>query len=434
MRVEVCSARDEVNRVKVFIGLTEVAGYYRGLKRGFDELGIACTYVNLDGHAFQYDGAPPDGWLVSTIQKLRQRPGPLWRMLNRVLRLAFFVRMLLSHDIFIFGFATSFIAGYKDLPILRWFNKTIIYQFHGSDSRPPYLDGSVMASDRGRSTKDCVKLVKKRKATVQAIDRWADAVIDIPPTSHFHQRPVVQWLEVGLPCRPAAAPEVLIPEVEEEYYGTLRILHSPSHPEAKGTAEIRAAVKELAARGYRLELVEVSGQPNAVVLAELARSDFVVDQLYADYGMPGFATEAAWFGKPVIIGGYARALWEQLLPPELIPPTHYCHPSEVAAAIELLAVDHDYRLQLGRRARAFVEQVWSPRRVAERYLQLASRQAPERWTFEPTAIRYWQGCALSEARARALIAEVVAEAGVAALGLGDKPELEALLVEESRRR
>ena len=57
-----------------------------------------------------------------------------------------------------------------------------------------------------------------------------------------------------------------------------------------------------------------SGQPNSVVLEQLARCDFIIDQLYADFPMPGFATEAAWFGKPAVTAGYALDLWKRTLP------------------------------------------------------------------------------------------------------------------------
>ena len=53
--------------------------------------------------------------------------------------------------------------------------------------------------------------------------------------------------------------------------------------------------------GLPLEYVEIVGQPNDIVLAEIARSAFVIDQLYSDTPMAGFAAEAARLGKPAIV-------------------------------------------------------------------------------------------------------------------------------------
>lgn len=41
--------------MKIFIGLTEIAGYYSNLKKGFEELEIPATFVDLEYHPFKYD-------------------------------------------------------------------------------------------------------------------------------------------------------------------------------------------------------------------------------------------------------------------------------------------------------------------------------------------------------------------------------------------
>jgi hypothetical protein len=412
---------------RVFIGLTEVAGYYRGLKRGFDELGIPATYVDLDEHRFQYAGDHPSA-LVRAIKRLRRTPGATPRMINRALRGLLFGWAIANHDVFIFGFNSSFIDGHKDLPILRRLGKKVIFQFHGSDSRPPYIDGSVMASDRGFSIADCIRMTEKKKRVVSTIDRWADVVVDTPTQGHLHERELILWMRVGLPCRPIGAPELLAEPLAAVPGAPVRILHSPSHPLAKGTDQIRRAIEALKARGVPLELIEISGRPHAEVLAELARCDLVIDQLYADYGMPGFATEAAWFGKPTLIGGYAKPLWDQLLPPEAIPPTAYVHPDAFGAELERLVRDRSLRLDLGRRARKFVETEWHPKRVAERYLMLARGEVPAGWSYDPRSIRYVEGCCAPKAKVEEWVRAVVAEGGAQALQLRDKPELERMLV------
>jgi hypothetical protein len=130
------------------------------------------------------------------------------------------------------------------------------------------------------------------------------------------------------------------------------------------------------------------------------------------------------------VGGYGAEMLRRMVPPELMPPTEYCHPDDVERAIERLVADADYRLSLGARARAFVQSEWSVPRVAERYLRLLTGDVPATWRFDPgdATFRYVHGCALPEHRARGLVADVVRLGGRAALQVGDKPELERALL------
>ena len=426
---------DEQKRPRVLIGLGEVAGYYRGLKAGFDELGVEATYLDLSAHRFDYGGADQGllvGWIRACAGKGARSSGVArvwWEVLRHVLRAVLFLEVLPKHDVFVFGFFSTFFF-FLDLPVLKLFGKKVVYQFHGSDSRPPYLNGAIMSGEGGPSIEECISLTRKRKIAMRVVERFADFIVNTPPQGHLHERPFVVWLQLGLPCRPPSASLGDGPPHRDT--GGVRILHSPSRPEAKGSLEIRRSVENLRAKGHRIDFVEVTGQPNAVVLEELLRCDFVVDQLYADYGMPGFATEAAWFGKPVVLGGYARELWEELLPPEKVPPTHYCHPDDIEGAIEKLILDRNYRFDLGRRARAFVQDQWSPVRVAERYLSVVTGSFPEAWLYDPQQIRYLHGCGLPEDRARELVKNVVEWGGTPALRLADKPELERLFVRFAR--
>jgi hypothetical protein len=413
---------------RVFIGLTEISGYYRGVKKGFEEIGVPCTFINLFNYRFAYGGEDKSR-LVRWILESSKRKETFWKRINALLRGLLFWQMLFTHDVFIFGFSTSFFKGHRDLPLLKLFGKRILYQFHGSDSRPPYLDGSVMASGKGRTVQDCITRTKVRRATVDRINRYADVIIDIPPTCQFHTQAVVNWLRIGIPCQPPVYPADLPEPRSAELIRRegLRILHCPSYPEAKGSHEIRRVIEALQRRGHALHLVEVVNQPNSVVLKELAHCDIVIDQLYADYGMPGFATEAAWYGKPVLIAGYARDLWERLLPEEWTPPTLYCHPDEFEQALTMLITDHAFRAEIARQARAFVENQWHPKAVAQRYLQVIEGNFPEDWLINPACIRYWEGCCFPESRVRALLGEVLAAGGVEALQLPDKPALAELM-------
>lgn len=59
---------------------------------------------------------------------------------------------------------------------------------------------------------------------------------------------------------------------------------------------------------------------NATVLQELQQCDFVIDELYSDVPLAMLATEAAIFGKPVIVGGYYSNNFSPENPDSQIPP------------------------------------------------------------------------------------------------------------------
>ncbi len=434
----------------VFLGMIEVSGYYRGLKSGFDELGVPCTRVDLGDDPFAY-GRSGQPWLARAIRGCFVRRTGLarwnlparafYKLVAGILKMALLAWAIWRHDIFIFGYGTSFFS-HLELPLLRLLGRKIICQFHGSDSRPPFMDGAVIPDGGQFDAAMCIRQTLRQKRRVDIIDKYAHVVVDTPTQGLFHTRPFVNWLFIGLPVDRGMGVPPMSSSVRsagtqrEETHGrdahaTLRILHCPSHPRAKGTAQIRQAVEILRQEGLPLELLEVTGQPNSVVQARLADCDFVIDQLYADYPMPGLATEAAWQGKPVIICGYAAGLWEKILPPDLWPPTHYVHPGKLLAAIRQLATDAQYRKDLGQRAQRFVQEQWAPVKIARRYLDLADGNIPPQWLCDPAMIDYVHGCCLSEGDLREMVGQVLELGGPGVLHLDDKPQLRDRFVEVS---
>lgn len=414
--------------MKIFLGLTEIAGTFCSLQQGFLKLGYDCTFISCEEHPFQYtDEKRPFVKILHYISKKASKPAKedflakiFWCGLREVLMLLLFVFAVSRYDVFIFIFNSTFLRKQLDLPILKFFKKKTIFLYVGSEARPPYLDGSIMAYDRGKNIQDCIELTYRTKKTIQWVEKYADYIINYPPTGYFHARKFILGLIIGL------AKEVKYDDCTEDSAGTntkIKILHSPSHPEAKGTPGIRTAVMSLKEKGYNIEFIELSGQPNAVVMKHLAQCDFVVDQLYSDTPLAGFATEAAFFGKPAIVGGYYCKQVYQDVPEWCIPPSEYVHPDNIEQAIERLIVDKQYRLTLGEQAKQFADNYLKPENVAARYLRLIHDNVPADWYYDPNRIQYLHGGGLPEKRVQKLIRGVVQQSGVEALQLEDKPTL-----------
>jgi hypothetical protein len=412
---------------RIFLGLTEVSGHYAQLTAGLRALGKDVTYVNLTGHPFGYGGDDPvrlARW-ARAVGRWRAGRGPAARLASGLVLLALRSLLLLwaaaRFDAFVFGFNTSFLNLY-DLPLLRLLGKRVLFQFHGSDSRPPYMDGSVVPPGTDWSPAAVRDRTRRLKRAVAWIDRWADVVIDNPTGGHFHEKPFVVWLRVGLPVRPAdPAPGPAAADAVE-------FLHCPSHPVLKGSARIAAAVKAVAENGRPVRLRTLTGVPNAEVRRAIGECAGVVDQAYSDYAMPGLATEASWHARPVVIGGYAAAHWEKWLAEADRPPTLFVHPDRLEEAIAQLADDPAAREAAGRRAYEFVSTRWRPECVAARVVRLLEEGPPAAWLFDPEDTDYLHGCGLPEAAAAAAGRRLVEAYGPAALQVGDKPALQQALV------
>ena len=418
---------------RVFVGPVEIAGHYGRLASGLKGLGVEAVAVDLSGHPFRYDEARHDVMVIRlavAVANRSRRPGAprpmkaVWRGLEVIVRAILLAWTLVRCDAYIFGFGSTILYGHE-LPLLRLLRKRVVFVFNGSDARPSYVDGADMAASLGRSTDDCIRMTRRKKDNIRRIERYADAVVSQPAFSHFFERPVVDFFRLGIPSSPPAADGTPGGRVGHE----IRILHSPSHPEVKGSDRIRETVEALKLSGMPLALTELRGVANATVLAEIAGADFVIDQIYSDAPMVGFATEAAAAGVPAIVGGYAWPELGRIYPDDTMPPVEQCHPDGLAAAVSRLAEDEGYRRRLGARARRFVEGPWAPDRVAERYLAVLRGEIDPDWLFDPGTLQYILGVGLTERRARELVRAVLARGGRAALLLADKPALEQAYVD-----
>lgn len=419
------------------MGLQEIAGYYKNLKLGFEQVGKKCTFIDLRGHSFQYGGDDCPNFLVSMTKTVGSRlqggikkvPQMKFRefftfitlfSIEQLLKVFLFLWALKNYDVFIFGANSTFLF-YLDLPILKLFKKKIIYVFHGSDSRPIYLNGSVMRKSNSLSVKKIVFYAKIQKQIIKIIEKYSDARINLPPQAYFHEKNFILGLITGLPFT-----------VDEKTYATkpfkrnnvIRILHAPSNPEVRGTKTIRKIIKNLREKGYKFKYQEVLNKPNSEVLKGIIRTDIIIDEIFSDTPLAGLGTEAAYFGKPTVVSGYYSTTVGKEIPKAYIPPSFFCHPDNLEVTIEKLLKDKEIVEKMGEKAKNFVRKKWSPREVALRFLKIINDKVPKSWFYNPQNLTYLYGYGLSEKRVKSIIQSIIQKDGVKGLSLTDKPKLE----------
>jgi hypothetical protein len=349
--------------------------------------------------------------------------------LSRALFLAW---ALIRFDVFLMGGGSSFFR-FRELRLMRLLGRRIVYTFHGTDSRPAWMDGFCQGTSRMSgeptshefSTHDDIttyhRVNEERRDTVRRIERHANVVINAPPQAQLLAKPYVIGLAVGIPVDAVALAE---PSGARTHTTTVRVLHSPSFHIGKGTAEIRAAIQRVQQDGIDLEYTEISNRPHMEVRQAIAACDFVVDQVYSDSPMAGFAAEAALAGKPAVVCGYYSAHHEADLAPYMRPPSLYCQPERLEDAIRSLALDSTRREHLGAQAKEFVESNWSPRAVAGRYVMLAAGEpVPSEWMYHPEQNQYFLGMGIDDRSLQKVLQQYLNRFGESALGIDAAPEL-----------
>lgn len=428
---------------RIFVGPIEIAGVGTGLVDGFRRLGLQADMRLKAPHPFGYASLELDS---HPLVRLWQRLGH-WRMspgIARVPALALLLRFLqwmlsfpvlliftLRYDAFIYIFGRTITGLYLELALLRLLGKRCVVVFCGSDARPPYMDGAraIGGVESGGFLPVLALWLHTWLAQhrVRSLEKYAHAVVNSPATAHFHQKPYVNWFQVGIPrsAFPVTAGSEGPPERRS---GPVRVIHSPSNPAVKGTPVILDIMKRLADEGLEFELVLLQGASNAQVLEKLRDCDIVCDQLYSDTPMAALASEAAAFGKPALVGGYFAESSSRHIPAGVFPSTLFVLPGQLEDALRRCVGDQVLREELGARAQAYVRTHWDVAVVAGRYLRLLAGDIPDDWWCDPAAVDYVEGCGMPAERSAARIRALVRVFGNRALFLSGRPALQARLL------
>ena len=423
----------EPRQPRVFVGLTEVAGYFGNLELAFRSIGLKADFVDESYHSFAYRRPTLLGRLAELTRTAMRRSSyathPLaargWWAIAAPLRVAkalahcwLFASAVGRYDAFIFCGGDSLLPRNADLPILRRLGKRVIWVFTGSDHRPPYLDGLAFTRSRGGGGERLIEDARRTRDRVRRAEKYAHWVVALPASAQFHVRPFIDFLQMGIPFdTDLPGGEGPNPFRNEG----VRILHAPSEPVPKGTGAVRRQVAELRAQGHAIDYLELTGRPHVEVVHAISHCDLVIDEVFSDSPMAVLATEAASLGKPTVVTGYAADAYPQWLRGAATPPTLFAHPSRLGAAVESLVADADRRVELGTRAREFVRERWSRTAIAERFIRLITNQVAPEWIISPEEVHYVHGWGLEEGQLAEAVREVVALAGPSALLLDHNP-------------
>ena len=243
-------------------------------------------------------------------------------------------RLLPDTDVFHFYFGLTLVPKSLQFPILRLLRKKSVLHFLGSDIRgrsPEELSYSGSADAQIVGSYDAIRWVPDAHVVPPGID--LSEYDPRPPTDR--ERPVV--------------------------------VHAPSSRRRKGTEQVIAACARLP-----VDLRIVEGLRHDEARKQYEEADIVVDQLNAGwYGL--FAIEAMALGKPVVTFLHEEAVASTEDAFGTTVPIVSATAETLAAHLEPLVEDAEYRRRTGAASRDYVERVHDVDRVADRLLDIYAR-------------------------------------------------------------
>ena len=347
----ICKRRAKIGnkymkKLRVFHGLSEIAGQPYYSVKGLRNLGIKTTHIVWEPSPFHYDydvSLNIDKNKKNLLLKL-----PIW-----ALKLFYYeCKILRENNVFHFHFGRSLLLNY-DLWIFHKIHKKVFFEFHGSDLRDYKFAKQLnkYMFDEG----DDVVRQKLRKRT-EKICKYADGII-------LHDDELIPHLPTKKPGIYVVPLRIdlqrILPVYVEKDRKKIRIVHAPTKRDVKGSDYLFAAFKSLEKK-YEIELVIVENKTQEEALRLYKTADIIVDQLrIGTYGV--FAVESMAMGKPVIT--YITEEMRQRLPEEL--PICSANPDTIKNILEKLIKDEALRYELGIKGRAYVEKYHDYRKNAK---------------------------------------------------------------------
>ena len=443
--------RCEINNPRILLYGPEIAGHYAYLSIGFKRLGIRCDLATTDHKTFQYGGdrisiniqekcikyinkiflgSRMKRFLLNTFEKATSLI-----LVKKIFNFLSLLFVALKYDCIFFCFGKSFYTNSKlEFYIYRLFGVRTIFTFHGSDARPKYINAVYYPPSilHHINWKEMANEVKTQKTRLKLIEKYADLILAAPAGTHFLTRKVINISLLGNPLGiniessslKSALMRLSAPlSIEYSQDQIVRILHCPSAPESKGSFVIKQIIENLKLKGLPIKYYEFTGVTNDIIIEAIKNCDLVIDSLWNDSPGGTFPSEAGYFGKPVIIGGYFKEISDHLYSKDIMPPYIYVHPDDFEDTVIKYVLDKKLRIESGRNLQKFIMQHRNIESIAENYYNLIVGKIPKEFWLMPKEIKYTFGYGASETHIKKLIRGLVEHCGLDALQLNNRPTL-----------
>ena len=387
----------------IFIGPIEISNYYRELHRALNNLNVKSDLVLFNEAPFLNKSKKSFFYLSNLIQTISLKKNNakflnyyLLAFLVENLRIIYFLYAIFKYKTFIFTFGQSLLYKNMDLPILKFFNKQILFNVgHGDESRPAYLSGGYFDKfGTSPSNKVIHKFTRDNHLRVKKIQKYADKLISSRGNSHFLSKNFFDFLEIGIPSIDKLQESFVI---DKQSSDKILLTHIPSNIFTKGTNEIDQIIDELKQRNLNFDYIKLTDVPNDEALEVIKKSHIVIDQMYTDTPINGIGVEAMSLGciyiaavanKEAILKNYHNSSYFRFV-------NSLCaDKGEVLEKLTNLFFNREERVKISLKALSFVKNEWSNEKIAARYLDIINNTYSKDW-IDPMDLNYIYGGGLN---------------------------------------
>lgn len=367
------------NNLRVFIGYTEVAGFYSAIAKELRETGFHVKHVGGNMHKFGYSKehtSALDRLLYLSFSRNMFAVKVLHILLREILAIFYGVIIAIRYDVFLVGYNRPCSILGLDLLLARLGGTLIItFGHHGSESRPPLLSAANYA------TSDTVIALKTLKNFYfcRLVTVLSDFVVTNPLYDHFFKsgNRNIFYLAFGMPANTTERKSAVTKD-QNKY----SIFHLPSERGLKGTSDLEKLFGEEIFVSERLQHDDA--------LNAFMQSTVVIDQLYSDNPYPATTRENLLLGSNVIISGFDL--------PKLLPLTrslgykmgHICMPEDIRSKVHAVL----------RNELEISEPALEKKRVSETIKKLMSKRIDETLFYSVGAYRSYCGVGYSKENLR----------------------------------
>ena len=400
---------------KVFLGYTDISKNLHYLKEGMEKLGY-------DVWLFDYNNSHINSPLNKLFIKFRNKihssrsiNSLIYKTCYFFIRIFVFANILLFRKTIIISFAGT-LFNYKELYWFRLFRKNVIYWFHGSDSRPPYLNKVYKAVSEDNNSYAYMRLKTKQiYSNIKKIEKHVDLIICPISHSQFFEKKIIDPIFIGKPfslkknigCTKSNFPDKT----------GIKILHAPSKKDIKGSPKIAATIKKLNSIGIEINYLELTGVEHNDVLNAIKESDLIIDQLYSDILIPSITKEAGYLGKPVLLAGYFMDIYKHPVFSNHIPPLYHCEPENIEEKLTSILYNLNDLKKQGLFMQKYFSEHFNALLVAKRLISLTDKGIFESLALCPTDFNYIYGCGYNKREVLHVIKNYIIHNGIDSLYL-----------------
>lgn len=408
----------------IFIGFSEVAGYYSNLSDGFKSLGFNVTFYSFGPNIYKYNiEKDPDlcqriiWWSNSNYLSTKFFPLKVfWYLLHCFLRTILLLPKMLASDLILLNYSGT-LFFYTDLVFLWALRKKVVYLFHGSDARPPYFNGKFIYPDYSLSR--LYRLTFIASLRISLIEKFSYKCVVPKQISHFFSTPLINFSKLGVPW-PLHISSSNISPISTD---SISIVHAPSNSLNKGTQHIRSIIAKLKSEGHNFYYTEVIGKSNSEVLSLLRTSSLVIDELWSDARLAGLAAEAATFGVPSIIGTYYDDVLWNVDTHSMDPLIFSCLPESLESELRKLLLNPERLHHLSNRLINYRQRLKTYTYASNLLSALYSEPGSEtyiQYHFDPLQCSYLYGWGAPSSHVSAVLRQYVRAFGLKALRINRK--------------